>query len=124
MNPYISRVLIISAWAFGFIVLNFLAKKMMSTLPSFADSPLLVARHIFGGTLFYVIVCLYGVCASLYLLGIQVMPLAVVGVTFQIVGLLASVGLGVLIFGERLTFVQIIGVAACVIGAFLVNSRL
>jgi multidrug transporter EmrE-like cation transporter len=120
----VQRILIILAWAGCFGSMNYGVKRMLTRMPAPASAGVGgLARYFAASPWTYALGALYCLGALLYVVSLRIMPLSVAGPIFLSLGFTMTCLLGVLVFHERITAVQAVGIVLCVAGIVLIALR-
>lgn len=114
------RISIIGLWAISFIILNYGAKKLADSLPSFTIGIERFLLYLLSMPWLYVLLAFYAVCAILYMVALRFMPLSTVGPVFTILGVIITASLGIIVFGEQMSLAKGIGFGFCLVGIIFI----
>lgn len=117
------KLAIFLGWVVLFAVLSYGAKTLATGLPPAS----LGVRHMIGfvwtSVWFYVIICLYVGCATLYMGALRIMPLSVAGPLFTVAGSVVALILGIVFFREDFSPAKLMGIMLCVAGIYLLSAQ-
>jgi multidrug transporter EmrE-like cation transporter len=108
----------IAAWLVCFTALNILVKALSLSVStgSLFEQALAMAKS----PTFYVAGVLYVVCALLYFLSLDRLPLSTAGPAFMILGVVTTAVIGSSVFGESLGLPKLLGMVVCIAGVGLI----
>ena len=119
----ISRIMVVLSWLVCFALVNAGAKMYMQRIPWPVATTGELLRSVLLTPWPYGLVVLYGMCATLYMISLRLMPLSVAGPMFLVLGALVTFMLGVMLFGESPNMVRFVGVALSIVGVCLMCGR-
>jgi multidrug transporter EmrE-like cation transporter len=113
------KFIVIFSWGVCYTLIMWSSKRLMLGAPSLDEGLWRLFSQVLVTPLFYGIALLYVLSTILTLLSLKLLPLSVASPVLLALGAAVSILLGILVFGEKMTPLRILGLTMTLAGVFV-----